>query len=208
MLSPPTAHGLVVFVHGSGSSSRSPRNRYVAQVLDRAGLGTLLFDLLTPEEERDRANVFDIPLLAQRLRLATALAAQRGLRRRPRPPPSATSAPAPVRPRRCWPRPSPTRTWPRSSPAAAARTWPGSRLPDVRCPTLLIVGGDDEQVLTLNRRARSRLTCPSRLVVVRGATHLFEEKGALERVADLARDWFLTHLGTWQPVDPRRPGPG
>ena len=92
------------------------------------------------------------------------------------------------------PRPSPTPTWPRSSPAAAARTWPGSRLPDVRCPTLLIVGGDDEQVLTLNRRASSRLTCPSRLVVVRGATHLFEEKGALERVADLARDWFLTHL--------------
>ena len=83
----------------------------------------------------------------------------------------------------------------------------GSRLPDVRCPTLLIVGGDDQQVLTLNRRAQSRLTCPSRLVVVRGATHLFEEKGALERVADLARDWFLTHLGTWNPSTPADPDP-
>jgi acetyl-CoA synthetase len=195
-LCPPTAgHGVVVFVHGSGSSARSPRNRYVALVLNRAGLGTLLFDLLSPEEEHDRANVFDIPLLAQRLRQATAWLRS----------PDSGIAPS-----------TPLGYFGASTGAAAALLAAAepdsdvsavvsrggrpdlavSRLPEVRCPTLLIVGGDDEQVLTLNRRARSRLTCPSRLVVVGGATHLFEEKGALERVADLARDWFLTYLAT------------
>ena len=200
--------GVVVFVHGSGSSARSPRNRYVALALSRAGLGTLLFDLLTAEEERDRGNVFDIPLLAQRLRLATDWL---------RSPASGVD------------RTTPLGYFGASTGAAAALTaaaepdadvaavvsrggrpdLAGSRLPDVRCPTLLIVGGDDQQVLTLNRRAQSRLTCPSHLVVVRGATHLFEEKGALERVADLARDWFLAHLRTrrrWIPADPELPG--
>jgi putative phosphoribosyl transferase len=200
---PAAAHGLVVFVHGSGSSARSPRNRYVAEALNRAGLGTLLFDLLTPEEEHDRAKVFDIPLLARRLRLATAW-----LR-------SAASGVPPS---------TPLGYFGASTGAAAALLaaadpdadvaavvsrggrpdLAGDRLPYVRAPTLLIVGGDDEQVLTLNRWARSRLTCPSRLVVVPGATHLFEEKGALERVADLARDWFLTHLAT--PESPPPPG--
>jgi putative phosphoribosyl transferase len=192
---PAEGRGLVVFVHGSGSSARSPRNRFVALALSRAGLGTLLFDLLTPEEERDRGNVFDIPLLARRLRLATEWL---------RTPASGVAVTTPLG------------YFGASTGAAAALTaaaeadadvaavvsrggrpdLAGSRLPDVRSPTLLIVGGDDHQVLTLNRRAQSRLTCPSRLVVVRGATHLFEEKGALERVADLARAWFQTHLGT------------
>ena len=201
-LTPPTAgHGLVVFVHGSGSSSRSPRNRYVAEVLARAGLGSLLFDLLTPEEEHDRANVFDIPLLAQRLRMATAW-----LR-------SEASGVDPD---------TPLGYFGASTGAAAALLaaadadadvaavvsrggrpdLAGPRLPYVHCPTLLIVGGDDEPVLTLNRRARSRLTSPSRLVVVPGATHLFEERGALERVAGLARDWFLTHLTRPDPPAP------
>jgi putative phosphoribosyl transferase len=190
---------VVVFVHGSGSSARSPRNRYVALALNRAGLGTLLFDLLTPEEERDRGNVFDIPLLAERLRLATEWL---------RSPASGVAASTPFG------------YFGASTGAAAALTaaaepgadvaavvsrggrpdLAGSRLPDVRCPSLLIVGGDDQQVLTLNRRAQSRLTCPSRLVVVSGATHLFEEKGALERVADLACAWFQTHLTTAPPT--------
>jgi predicted phosphoribosyltransferase/pimeloyl-ACP methyl ester carboxylesterase len=203
---PAEGRGLVVFVHGSGSSARSPRNRFVALALNRAGLGTLLFDLLTPEEEGDRGNVFDIPLLAQRLRQATDWL---------RSPASGVAATTPLG------------YFGASTGAAAALTaaaepdadvaavvsrggrpdLAGSRLPDVRCPTLLIVGGDDQQVLILNRRAQSRLTCPSRLVVVRGATHLFEEKGALERVADLARDWFLTHLGTWHRSPPADPDP-
>jgi len=197
---PAEGRGLVVFVHGSGSSARSPRNRHVALALHSAGLGTLLFDLLTPEEERDRANVFDIPLLAQRLARATGWL---------RSPASGVTASTPLG------------YFGASTGAAAALMaaaepradvaavvsrggrpdLAGNRLPDVRCPTLLIVGGDDHQVLTLNRRALSRLTSPSRLVVVRGATHLFEEKGALDRVADLARDWFLTHLGTAQATD-------
>jgi putative phosphoribosyl transferase len=202
---PAEGQGLVVFVHGSGSSARSPRNRFVALALSRAGLGTLLFDLLTPEEERDRGNVFDIPLLAQRLRRATDW-----LRR----PASGVAVTTPLG------------YFGASTGAAAALTaaaepdadvaavvsrggrpdLAGSRLPDVGCPTLLIVGGDDQQVLTLNRRAQSRLTCPSRLVVVRGATHLFEEKGSLERVADLARAWFQSHLAT-APAAPPDEGP-
>ena len=177
----------------------------MALALSRAGLGTLLFDLLTPEEERDRATS------------STSRCSRSGCGWRP------TGCAAP---RRASTATTPLGYFGASTGAAAALTaaaepdadvaavvsrggrpdLAGSRLPDVRCPTLLIVGGDDQQVLTLNRRAQSRLTCPSRLVVVRGATHLFEEKGALERVADLARDWFLTHLAHAAPVDPRRPG--
>ncbi|MGW6600216.1 phosphoribosyltransferase family protein [Streptomyces sp. NPDC055036] len=185
---PDGAPGVVVFAHGSGSSRHSPRNRSVAARLNRAGLGTLLFDLLTPEEERDRANVFDIPLLARRLTLVTAwLEAEHAL---------------PV----CY--------FGASTGAAAALlsaaephadikavVCRGGRpdlaaeaLADVRAPTLLIVGGADTQVLDLNRRAAERMRCEHRLDVVPGATHLFEEPGALEAVADLAREWLTEHL--------------
>jgi putative phosphoribosyl transferase len=188
---PDHAQGIVVFVHGSGSSRRSPRNRYVAEVLNEAGLGTLLFDLLTPAEEADRANVFDIPLLATRLTAAT-----RWLRG--------------------WPEARGTRIgYFGASTGAAAALWAaaepdadvaavvsrggrpdlaGRRLDRVRVPTLLIVGGADRQVLDLNREAQRRLRCENRLTVVPGATHLFGEPGALERVAGQAREWFFDHL--------------
>ncbi|MFG1941530.1 dienelactone hydrolase family protein [Nonomuraea sp. NPDC048826] len=189
---PDEAHGMVVFVHGSGSSSRSPRNRYVAGALNEAGLGTFLFDLLTPEEELDRANVFDIELLAGRLLAATG---------RVRAEPAAARLPL---------------GYFGASTGAAAALWAaaepdagvaavvsrggrpdlaGARLGSVRAPTLLIVGGHDEQVLELNREAQRELGGESRLEVVPGATHLFEEPGALERVADLAGLWFGAHFG-------------
>nr|WSW64979.1 phosphoribosyltransferase family protein [Streptomyces sp. NBC_00995] len=181
---------LVVFAHGSGSSRHSPRNRSVARALNRAGLGTLLFDLLTPAEEADRANVFDIETLAGRLVDASAWV------RRRTPGPvglfgASTGAAAALR------------------AAAAAGTGidavvsrggrpdlAGDSLGDVRAPTLLIVGGDDTRVLELNRQAQARLRCENRLDVVAGATHLFEEPGALDEVAELARDWFTLHLAS------------
>ncbi|HLU75625.1 MAG TPA: hydrolase [Nonomuraea sp.] len=189
---PEGARGVVLFAHGSGSSARSPRNRYVAGALNESGLGTLLFDLLTPEEGADRTNVFDIGLLASRL-----LAATERLRAAP------AAAGLPV-------------GYFGASTGAAAALWAaaepdsdvaavvsrggrpdltGPRLGAVRAPTLLIVGGQDEQVLELNRQAQSELRCESRLEVVPGATHLFEEPGALEQVAGLARLWFTRHLG-------------
>jgi putative phosphoribosyl transferase len=188
---PDQAPGIVVFAHGSGSSRHSPRNRHVASVLNAAGLGTLLFDLLTPEEERDRANVFDIGLLAGRLTEVTRwLAAQ----------PEAAGAAV---------------GYFGASTGAAAALWaaaaPGihiaavvsrggrpdlarPRLAAVTAPTLLIVGGHDEVVLDLNRRAQAELRCENRLAVVPGATHLFEEPGTLDAAAALARDWFTSHF--------------
>ncbi|MBM7439097.1 phosphoribosyltransferase family protein [Streptomyces sp. HB132] len=179
---------VVVFAHGSGSSRHSPRNRAVATVLNRAGLGTLLFDLLTPGEEVYRANVFDIGLLAGRLAGATSW-----LRRRTSLPVgsfgASTGAAAALR------------------AAAAADSGvgavvsrggrpdlAGADLSGVRAPTLLIVGGDDSTVIDLNRQAQAALYCENRLEIVPGATHLFEEPGALDQVADLARDWFTSHL--------------
>ncbi|MFE9828688.1 phosphoribosyltransferase family protein [Streptomyces halstedii] len=179
---------VVVFAHGSGSSRHSPRNRAVASVLNSAGLGTLLFDLLTPAEEEDRANVFDIGLLAGRLADATGW-----LRNRVSVPVgsfgASTGAAAALR-------------------AAAATDsgvgavvsrggrpdLAGADLSGVRAPTLLIVGGDDGTVIDLNRQAQASLHCENRLEVVPGATHLFEEPGALDQVAALARDWFTAHL--------------
>jgi predicted alpha/beta-hydrolase family hydrolase len=155
---PDGAPGVVTFAHGSGSSRHSPRNRSVAAALNQAGLGTLLFDLLTADEELDRANVFDVETLARRLTEATRL-----LRREERLPIGYFGA----------------------STGAAA---------DVRSPTLLIVGGRDETVVDLNRQAQARMTCETRLAVVPGATHLFEEPGALDTVSDLAREWFLDHF--------------
>ncbi|WP_282703527.1 phosphoribosyltransferase family protein [Streptomyces sp. CC219B] len=186
---PEGAPAVVAFAHGSGSSRHSPRNRRVADVLNRAGLGTLLLDLLTEAEESDRANVFDIGLLARRLHTAALwLGRETGL---------------------------PVAYFGASTGAAAAleaAAFPGADIravvsrggrPDlaapaalsqVRAPTLLVVGSRDTQVLSLNRLAADRLRCPHRIAVVPGATHLFEEPGALTTVAELARDWFTAHL--------------
>jgi putative phosphoribosyl transferase len=188
---PEGAGGLVVFAHGSGSSRHSPRNRFVAEVLEDAGLATLLTDLLTEREAADRANVFDIDLLGRRVaavaegvrtdaRLAGARLGLFG---------ASTGAAAALV----------AAAGPRADVAAVVSRGgrpdlAGDHLPAVRAPTVLIVGGDDHQVLALNREAAARLRAEHRLEVVPGATHLFEEPGTLEAAADLARDWFLTHL--------------
>ena len=188
---PVGGRGLVVFVHGSGSSRRSPRNRYVAGVLHHAGLGTLLFDLLTPDEERDRANVFDIELLARRLAGVTSWV---GVHRACRALPigyfgASTGAAAAL--------------WASAGdPQVAAIVSRGgrpdlaaSRLAEVRAATLLVVGGRDAEVLKLNQWAQARMRCEVRLAVVPDATHLFDEPGTLEHAAGLARGWFVDHLG-------------
>ncbi|WP_329191266.1 phosphoribosyltransferase family protein [Actinacidiphila glaucinigra] len=188
---PGDATGLVVFAHGSGSSRHSPRNRFVAAGLNRAGLGTLLFDLLTEDEERDRANVFDTGLLARRLAAATGWVREQ---------PGAeglaigyfgasTGAAAAL----C----AAAQQGARIAAVVSRGGRPdlaGPWLPSVSAPMLLIVGGHDHMVLDLNRQAQARLFCENRLVVVPGATHLFEEPGALEAVTELARDWFTDHL--------------
>ncbi len=192
---PPDATGVVLFAHGSGSSRFSPRNRAVASHLNRAGLATLLFDLLTADEEVIDARTaelrFDIPLLAGRLTgtvdwadsqpaLATLplglFGASTGA--------AAALITAAERPRRVT--------------AVVSR---GGRpdlampvLDRVRSPTLLVVGGHDREVLALNREALAALTCEKALEIVPGATHLFEEPGTLDRAAELAAAWFLDHL--------------
>jgi putative phosphoribosyl transferase len=188
---PAGACGLVVFVHGSGSGRHSPRNRYVAGVLQAAGLATLLFDLLTAREELDRANVFDVGLLAGRLTEVTSWVRARPDCRDLRVGyfGASTGAAAAL--------------WAATTdPAVAAVVSRGGR-PDlaapcpeqVRAPTLLVVGGRDAVVLELNRRAQARMRCEVQLAVVGRATHLFEEPGTLEQAAGLARDWFVNHLG-------------
>ena len=185
------ARGLVVFVHGSGSSRHSPRNRYVAAVLQRAGLATLLFDLLTPGEELDRGNVFDIGLLSGRLAAVTSWVRHHcGCRRLPVGYFGASTGAAAA-------------LWAAADdPQVAAVVSRGGRpdlaaprLGEVRAPTLLVVGSRDTVVLELNRRAQARMRCGSRLAVVPGATHLFEEPGTLEQAAALARGWFVDHFG-------------
>ena len=186
---PQDPSGLVLFAHGSGSSRLSPRNRSVATVLNRAGIATLLFDLLTDEEAGSPSNVFDIQLLASRLVAATRwstdhLAGPIGYFGASTGAAAALSAAAEL------------------GPAVSAVVSRGGR-PDlaegrlglVTAPTLLLVGGRDDVVLDLNRRAAARLTrCEHRLVVVPGATHLFEEPGALDAVSTLATEWFVSHL--------------
>ncbi|MEU3993142.1 phosphoribosyltransferase family protein [Streptomyces platensis] len=185
---PAGARAVVMFAHGSGSSRHSPRNRLVAAALNEAGLGTLLFDLLTPAEEAHRSNVFDIGTLADRLTAATGW-----LRDRTALPigyfGASTGAAAAL--------------WAAATPGAdvGAVVSRGGR-PDlaepllvaVRAPTLLIVGGNDNVVIDLNQQAEAALRCETRVEIIPGATHLFEEHGALQQVADLARDWFLSHL--------------
>jgi len=196
---PELVQGLVVFAHGSGSSRKSPRNRMVAATLQQAGLATLLFDLLTPLEALDRRNVFDIDLLAHRLLEAIGWA-QKEPRLRDVPLGlfgASTGAAAAL-------------VAAAEEPAVRALVSRGGRpdlagpaLAAVRAPTLLIVGGHDHPVVELNEAAARELRCPHRLEIVPGATHLFEEPGALEQVAALARDWFLEHLRS-----PPRPAAG
>jgi dienelactone hydrolase len=195
LTNPEDARGLVLFAHGSGSSRFSSRNRFVAEVLNEAGLATLLFDLLTADEhqidEQTRHLRFDIGLLTARLRGAVDWIHDR-----------TETADLPIG------------LFGASTGAAAALCVAAERpdlveavvsrggrpdlaadlLPQVMAPTLLIVGGSDLTVLELNRRAAQMLRAVSRVEIVPGATHLFEEPGALEHASALARDWFLTHL--------------
>ncbi len=187
---PPKAHGLVVFAHGSGSSRLSPRNVYVATALNEAGFATLLFDLLTRDEEDDRRNVFDVPLLAGRLVAAIDWCHRNGLRRLPVGlfGASTGAAAALVAAARLG----------RGVAAVVCRggraDLAGEALGAVRAPTLLLVGGLDLEVIEFNRSALARLTCPKKLAIVPGATHLFPEPGALDAVIAEARRWFATHL--------------
>jgi dienelactone hydrolase len=188
---------MVVFAHGSGSSRLSPRNQAVAETLHQAGLGTLLFDLLTEAEAYDRTNVFDIQLLGDRLVVALDwLSGQPESRQLPVGCFGAsTGAAAALVAAAC--RPNVVRAVvSRGGRPDLAGPW----LPNVKAPTLLIVGGRDELVLDRNRRAAEQLQGPKQVVVIPGATHLFEEPGALEQVAVLARDWFREHLR--QPEQP------
>ena len=183
--------GIVVFAHGSGSSRHSPRNRYVAEVLNRAGLGTVLFDLLTPAEERDRANVFDIGLLAQRLVEVTRwLAGQPDTASLPVGYFGASTGAGAALVAAADPGTTVAAVVSRGGRPDLA----GSRLRDVHSPTLLLVGGWDDVVIDLNRQAQAEIPADCELTIIPGATHLFEEPGTLERVAELARDWFLRHL--------------
>lgn len=188
---PDSAHGIVLFAHGSGSSRFSSRNQYVAGVLQRAGFATLLFDLLDEQESEDRAKVFDIMLLARRL---TAVAAwvieEKSLSTIPLGYFGAsTGAGAAL-----------VAAADQGSSVAAVVSrggrpdLAGEALARVVAPTLLIVGGDDEPVIELNRRALAAMHCEKQLTIVPGATHLFPEPGALQTVARLATDWFQSHL--------------
>jgi putative phosphoribosyl transferase len=201
---PEGARGAVVFVHGSGSSRHSPRNRYVAGLLNQAGLATLLFDLLTPDEELDRANVFDVELLAGRLQGVTAwLRNEREARGLPVGYFGASTGAAAA----LWAAAEPGSDVAAVVSRGGRPDLAGPRLADVRAPTLLIVGERDQVVLDLNRRARAQLRCPSRLDVVAGATHLFEEPGTLRAAAGQARDWFVDWFADRVDDRPARPGP-
>ena len=195
LVRPDPAGGLVVFAHGSGSSRKSPRNRFVAQFLQQAGLGTLLFDLLTAAEEVEDLRTgryrFNIPFLAERLMAVTDwLPANPDLQG------------------------AALGYFGASTGAAAALVAAASRqdviravvsrggrpdlagpaLSQVKAPTLLIVGGNDHPVITMNREALEKLSSEKELVIVPGASHLFEERGTLEEVARLAARWFRNHL--------------
>jgi putative phosphoribosyl transferase len=186
---PPEPKGLVIFAHGSGSSRFSPRNRQVARALADLGLAALLFDLLTPAEAETRANVFDIELLSGRLVQAVDWAqAQPALAGLPiglfgASTGAASALEAAVR-----------RPQIRAVVSRGGRPDLAPNLPGVSCPVLLIVGGEDEPVLTWNRAAAERLGGPSQVAVIEGATHLFEEPGAMDEVVRLAGAWFSDQL--------------
>jgi len=191
LAAPEDAKGLVIFAHGSGSSRFSPRNTFVAETLQQRGFATLLFDLLTEREALDRRNIFDISLLGERVAEAVAWANGQ----------------------------DETKDFPiglfGASTGAAAALVAAADLPDtvsavvsrggrpdlagqalfrVKAPTLLIVGGHDYEVIDLNREAQAMMRCETRLAIVPGATHLFEEEGTLEQVVDLAGAWFAMHM--------------
>jgi putative phosphoribosyl transferase len=188
---PPDPIGVVVFAHGSGSSRHSPRNRAVAQALGGRRLATLLFDLLTPAEEADRANVFDIDLLGRRLADVTRwLSTQPSLRGLPVGYFGASTGAAAA----LWAAAEPDVSVACVVSRGGRPDLAGTRLTAVDAPTLLIVGGLDTVVLELNADAAARLHGEHELMVVPGATHLFEEPGALDEVARLAGDWFARHL--------------
>jgi putative phosphoribosyl transferase len=192
---PENAEALVLFAHGSGSSRHSPRNQFVARTLNRVGLGTLLFDLLTPEEEAldiyTREHRFNIRLLADRLMHATNWARQQDETRDLRIGyfGSSTGGAAAL---------VAAAELPQDVGAVVSRggrpDLAGDALPKVQAPTLLIVGGNDDIVIELNEMARDQMRCEVKLEIIPGATHLFEEPGALEQVAKLASNWFLLHL--------------
>jgi putative phosphoribosyl transferase len=190
LLVPPRATSLVLFVHGSGSSRSSERNRWVAGVLQQHQLATLLFDLLSDAEAADRRKVFDIDLLAGRVVQAIDWSGQQaalavlviGLFGASTGAAAALQA-AVLRPGRV-----------QAVVSRGGRPDLAACLPRVGAPTLLIVGGADLEVLQLNRQALRLLRCNKRLEVVPGATHLFEQPGALDSVAELAADWFNTYL--------------
>jgi putative phosphoribosyl transferase len=187
---PAAGQGIVLFAHGSGSSRLSPRNRLVAERLQRSGLGTLLFDLLQPEEANNRRNVFDISLLAERLALATDRVRSGELRDVPIDYFGASTGAAAALV-------AETQTQHRVAAIVSRGGRPdlaGAALPRVRAPTLLIVGGDDSGVIELNEDALAQLTCEKHLAIVPGAGHLFEEPGTLDQVVALARDWFVPRL--------------
>lgn len=184
---PEQPHGLVVFAHGSGSGYRSPRNAMVSEHLNQHGMATLRFDLLTATEGEQRALVFDVALLAARLREATAWSAlQPGLEGLPLGYFGASTGAAAAL----------VVAADRNAPVRAVVSrggrpdLAGNCLPRVTAPTLLIVGGRDDRVVGMNGEALEHLSGPKRLVIVPGATHLFEEPGALEQVAELAAGWF------------------
>ncbi|MDW6021180.1 alpha/beta hydrolase [Mesorhizobium sp. BAC0120] len=195
---PDHARGMVIFAHGSGSGRLSPRNSYVALALRNCGLATLLLDLLTPAEELDRANVFDIPLLASRLRMARDWTAQD---------PNLSRLPVGY--------------FGASTGAGAALVasagddrisaivsrggrpdLAGEALQRVHAPTLLLVGGLDGAVIDLNRTAQRRISGTCELVIIESASHLFEESGTLDEVVDHASRWFLDHFATRQGAAP------
>jgi putative phosphoribosyl transferase len=187
---------LVLFAHGSGSSRHSPRNQFVARTLNDAGLATLLFDLLTPEEESvdiyTREHRFNIDLLAGRLVHATKWAKQQKQTQDLRIGyfGSSTGGGAAL---------VAAAELPNEVGAVVSRggrpDLAGNALPKVKAPTLLVVGGEDHVVIDMNEQARAQMKCECKIDIVPGATHLFEEPGALEQVAKLASDWFLGHIG-------------
>jgi putative phosphoribosyl transferase len=185
--------GVVVFVHGSGSSRTSPRNRFVAGVLNRHRLSTLLFDLLTEAEATDRRNVFDIALLTRRV--GDALAWLQARPERQALPVGLFGASTGAAAALCAAADAPQHV--RAVVSRGGRPdLAGAHLARVQAPTLLIVGGDDVDVLALNQQTLRQMTCARRLEVVPGATHLFEEPGALDAVAELAAGWFAERLSS------------
>jgi putative phosphoribosyl transferase len=190
---PPDATGLVIFAHGSGSGRLSPRNNYVADALRANGQATLLLDLLTPTEEQDRRNVFDIGLLASRLKSAAIWARQQpDLRQLPIAYFGASTGAAAALVAAA------------DDTQIAAIVSRGGRpdmareaLPLVRAPTLLLVGSLDGPVITLNQQAFMALRCPKKILIVPGASHLFEEPGTLDQVIAHAGNWFAVHFAQY-----------